>query len=929
MNAAKKNCSASYWHPPVPVWKAPSKPANPGPVIACIVGERLYQGLVFEGQVILLTSSNWQHSIIYGAPDFLLIDSMVTAGAAMVGGATPLPPSQDEVYNILHLCRRRTIPTVLWITEGHEGHEHVRDWARHFDFVFCADPIEAECLRGERIDAEVLLPCVQPAVNNPYRLYKYEKAISLNVLYDGWADLGLLSDTQRVLKALPPHRLSIIESRSDFSQKRLEWIPELMEFTLGRVTHHGRTMALKYAKSYITFDKTASSRTIQSWMSLEAVASHLPVVHHGILAADDLRHGIVIECPDETDFVLELRRFCEERWYRLEEVHSGWRSVLQQHTYAHRVKAICSRLGLSHNWSQWPMLSMISVPVDARQAEDCCQRFLESNYPHKELFIVHSGEHLPSKLEDICKNHNDVHLHQIPKELSDKDRLLHAIHSVGGRYALIANNHKELNFKDYLSDMVMNARTINADLFGGTSPYVLHQKSGNSYHSFAYFDFKESLQAPAKHHRMIKNDQCNKLEDLLVSQQISDYSSQQNILLDISRIRHNPTRLHFWVDYSTNRLSWREATARIIERPNVDMQFSVQSCIERASTPALWTKRVVKRPKVSVIIPAYNKAEFIASCLDSVVNNGYENVEIICIDDHSTDATVSIASDYARSDTRIRLLSNSTNHGAGRVRNLGISIASGKYLFFLDADDKLADMALPEMVAVAEDTGCDLVRGKITGFKSDGSRYRLAAEHLLHDRNITRTQWRNEESLWYYWYFTANLYSRQFINTNRITFPNGLRNEDPFFLARCFLAAEKISLHNKVVYYYFVGPEQRKKTPSYSFLNGWSLGNYYLHQLISTQYIQTQYFLIHFPSLLNHSINAVKNLHKAQSYHILKYLQLMFKKIDVCFLRNKETQPWKRKRSFPAEDVDYVQVLKSKTIEDIYDYLIKYSNAQG
>ncbi len=334
----------------------------------------------------------------------------------------------------------------------------------------------------------------------------------------------------------------------------------------------------------------------------------------------------------------------------------------------------------------------------------------------------------------------------------------------------------------------------------------------------------------------------------------------------------------------------------------------------------------MKWPRVSVIIPVYNKAGFLGSCLESLLSSGYEKLEIVCIDDKSTDESMQILQKIASSDSRVKVYSNEINSGASVSRNLGIQRSTGEYLFFLDADDIVAENAIEFMVEVAEAQNSDIVRGKITGVKNDGTLCTLAAEHLLHTESIDAVTWFNEESLWYYWYFTANMYRASFIKDNCIIFPANLRNEDPFFLCRCFLNAGNVSLYSDVVYYYRIGEEQKSKTPTLDFLIGWSMGNFYIYQLIQNHHKQAQYFMIHFSSLMTHSINAVKHLEEEQAKSVLVYIKLIFKNADLGYFKNPDTQPWSRKKFFPSEYIDYVSMLKNDDVSLIYNTIARDIN---
>lgn len=92
------------------------------------------------------------------------------------------------------------------------------------------------------------------------------------------------------------------------------------------------------------------------------------------------------------------------------------------------------------------------------------------------------------------------------------------------------------------------------------------------------------------------------------------------------------------------------------------------------------------RKKISVILPVYNVEEYLRKCLDSVVGQTLQEIEIICVDDGSTDNSPHILEEYAKKDARIQIL-HQKNAGAGAARNLGMKYATGKYLSFLDSDD--------------------------------------------------------------------------------------------------------------------------------------------------------------------------------------------------------------------------------------------------
>lgn len=115
-------------------------------------------------------------------------------------------------------------------------------------------------------------------------------------------------------------------------------------------------------------------------------------------------------------------------------------------------------------------------------------------------------------------------------------------------------------------------------------------------------------------------------------------------------------------------------------------------------------------PLVSIIMPVYNGERFLSEAIESIIAQAYENWELLVVDDGSKDNSVHIAEAYADKDGRIKLFINDTGeHGPGIARNYGIERISGKYTYFIDADDWIENDLLKDTVALAEQTGADIV----------------------------------------------------------------------------------------------------------------------------------------------------------------------------------------------------------------------------
>ena len=113
-------------------------------------------------------------------------------------------------------------------------------------------------------------------------------------------------------------------------------------------------------------------------------------------------------------------------------------------------------------------------------------------------------------------------------------------------------------------------------------------------------------------------------------------------------------------------------------------------------------------PKVSVIIPVYNVELYLHDCLESIVNQTFKDIEIICINDGSTDQSAQILESYGKKDSRIKILSQA-NQGPSAARNAGIGIAKGEYLHFMDSDDMLELDALDFLYSKAKSEDLDVI----------------------------------------------------------------------------------------------------------------------------------------------------------------------------------------------------------------------------
>src|SRR3954447_16249370 len=115
-------------------------------------------------------------------------------------------------------------------------------------------------------------------------------------------------------------------------------------------------------------------------------------------------------------------------------------------------------------------------------------------------------------------------------------------------------------------------------------------------------------------------------------------------------------------------------------------------------------------PRVSVVVPIYNVEDYLAECLESLAAQTFEDLEVIMVDDGSTDGSAAIAESFAARDPRFKLVRR-VNGGLSAARNTGIEAATGEFLAFVDSDDLVAPDAYEKLVGTLDKTGSDFASG--------------------------------------------------------------------------------------------------------------------------------------------------------------------------------------------------------------------------
>lgn len=207
--------------------------------------------------------------------------------------------------------------------------------------------------------------------------------------------------------------------------------------------------------------------------------------------------------------------------------------------------------------------------------------------------------------------------------------------------------------------------------------------------------------------------------------------------------------------------------------------------------------------KVSVIIPVYNAEKYLRKCLDSVTSQTLRDIEIICVDDGSTDGSVAILKEYQTRDSRVRLI-RQKNAGAGAARNQGFREAAGEYLSFLDSDDFFEPDMLEKAVHCAEQYRTDIVVFNSDQYHMDKDAFVqvpwvLRTQDLPPYMPFTYRQLTNNVFLSFVGWAWDKLYRRDFVETHNLWFQEQRTTNDLLFVFSALVTAKRIAVVDEVL----------------------------------------------------------------------------------------------------------------------------------
>ena len=206
--------------------------------------------------------------------------------------------------------------------------------------------------------------------------------------------------------------------------------------------------------------------------------------------------------------------------------------------------------------------------------------------------------------------------------------------------------------------------------------------------------------------------------------------------------------------------------------------------------------------KITIIVPIYNVEKYLSSALDSVINQTYKNLEVLLIDDGSTDNSNKIAEEYVKKDSRFILI-HQENQGLSGARNTGLENATGKYIMFLDSDDFFDSNSCESLYNTIEETNADYAIGNYTNTSEDGTKWENPVFHRdkykafrLSIKDYVNSFFIMNSGVW------NKIFRKSFLDKLGVRFVEKLPAEDAIFTTYCFIHSDRVFYTPDNVYNY-------------------------------------------------------------------------------------------------------------------------------
>lgn len=322
--------------------------------------------------------------------------------------------------------------------------------------------------------------------------------------------------------------------------------------------------------------------------------------------------------------------------------------------------------------------------------------------------------------------------------------------------------------------------------------------------------------------------------------------------------------------------------------------------------------------KVSIVIPIYNASKYMSICLDSVLNQTYKNIEVITVNDKSSDDSLSILKKYKTKYTNLKIIDLKENKGVSHARNVGIESTKGDYLFFIDSDDFIDKSSIQNLISVAHKYSADVVdMERLIWYKRKTKIMTFMERKPLKKDLVLGNIYNNDLAITLPRYVTGKLYKRNVIGD--IRFDENIRCYEDGLFNQSINANFKNYVYAKgIIYHYLQRPSSLINTISSNHLDYLYVGN-----KIKDIYEKAKYYNLPIRHLIN---NMIAN----------DIIVIITSKIPKMKLTNKEKIDYNTDfillvKKLKLYDISFGKkiiliIFKSKIFQSLYYFLTKHLN---
>ena len=478
-------------------------------------------------------------------------------------------------------------------------------------------------------------------------------------------------------------------------------------------------------------------------------------------------------------------------------------------------------------------ISVITICYNEPNLEKTCESIINQTWQNFEWIVVDGGSN--DQTQEIWNKYK----HRIDTFISEPDNGIYNAMNKGlklarGEFVLFMNAGDYFYNDNVLKRVIPYLDATKADIFYGDAQFILADKS------IRYKCLPSELNIQFFVHDCINHQSSYIKRELF--EKYGYYDEQYKIVSDWEKwiVFYQNKAKYFHLPFLCSIHNYCGISAKateltkkerldVIKKYNLDIDtaydyktfFTVPASLnpkEKAEKPQLIVKNTsnIKDITISVVVPVYNVSKYIESCINSILAQKLKNIEIICINDFSTDDSLEKLKNLAKTDNRISVYTFAKNEGVANARNWGIELAKGKYISFVDSDDNIDKAFLSTLYRTAQKNDNDVVKGAMEIHCRNGA----IAQNIMNEniRNLIKKQsfigiaWNHE--------FSTAIYKKSFLTKNKICFPLLTNGEDIIFILRTLINKPSLALEDKASYFYIQRSDSASFATNFStFLN--------------------------------------------------------------------------------------------------------------